>query len=168
MPVAPAFVLHLAKIVNTYMSPFSKNSSNFAIGPLMNDLAEQGKTSVNAMTEDEISAARNYTATLASYRAHLSQQWLQPHTLERVIDRQLKSEFLAAREVLDQYKDEKSIGLIETGDYLIQCYEDLVAGKAVAGLAEAEGGYNYYLRVRRENPSDLALQPDLLLFSIRR
>lgn len=106
---------------------------------------------MNMTAEDQMSATSNYAAALDAYRAHLSQQWLQPHALERVIDQQLKSDFLAARDALDQHKDDTSVGLIETGDYLIDCYETLVARKAVAGLAEAEGGYNYYLRESREN-----------------
>lgn len=113
---------------------------------------------MNTMPEGLMSLTSNFAAALDAYRRHLSEQWLQPHALERVIDQRLKSDFLAAREALSQDNDETSVGLIETGDYLIDCYETLVAGKAVAGLAEAEGGYNYYLRESREkSPTGLRI-----------
>jgi hypothetical protein len=81
-----------------------------------------------------------------AYRGHLRELWLRPTGSDKTIDESLRAAYETSRSALVDEGSPLANDLIETGDYVIDCYVRLVDGKSVAGLAEAEGGYNYYLR----------------------
>ncbi|MCZ7862747.1 hypothetical protein O9X98_15335 [Agrobacterium salinitolerans] len=86
-----------------------------------------------------------FNASLIPYRDHLHEVWMRTTGSDKTIDPVLREAFEAAQSALRAGNATNISNILETGSYLVDCYERLVRGERVADLAEAEGGYNYYL-----------------------
>lgn len=93
-----------------------------------------------------------YTEALLPYRNHLNEVWLRADGADKTVDPNLREDYETAQAALAMEESDIAVGILDTGSYLIDCYERLVLGKRVGGLAEAEGGYNYYLRKLEQVP----------------
>lgn len=87
-----------------------------------------------------------FNETLLPYRDHLHEVWLRTIGSDKTVDPILREGYEAAKSALEAENTAVAANILETGSYVIDCYERLVRGERVADLAEAEGGYNYYFR----------------------
>ncbi|MDW9481891.1 hypothetical protein GOB57_24900 [Sinorhizobium meliloti] len=87
-----------------------------------------------------------FDETLHPYRDHLHEVWLRTTGSDKTVDPILRERFEAAKSALEAEDSDVAASILETGAYLIDCYERLVRGERVGDLAEAEGGYSYYIR----------------------
>lgn len=92
-----------------------------------------------------------FNETLIPYRDHLHEVWLRRTGSDKSVDQALRDAYQTAKAALEAEETKMADDILTTGSYLIECYERLVRGGSVKDLAEAEGGYNFYLRKLKQS-----------------